>query len=558
MANYLSYIPLGGMGEVTKNLHIYEYDNQMLIVDCGLGFANETMIGVDLLLPDISYLLKAVQNGKKIVGMVITHGHEDHFGALPFVLPQLMSPDSQTPDFPIYATAFTTAIANEKLADFGLQAVIKEVPFGKQMQFGPFTCSFIRVTHSVPDTAHVFIKTPVGNFYHGSDFKFDLTPWDGKKADFQAIAQAGKEGIRCLMSESLGADRPGYTPSEMTLTEHFENAMRECNGKFIVTTYSSNISRINQIISVAEKLNKYVCFVGRSLMKAKDLARQQGILKLRKEREIRPEQVKKYPEKDIVLFVAGSQGQENSALMRMVNGEHRDITVGQQDIVVMSADAIPGNESSVNGLINELSRMKITILLNTNQQFHVSGHGSQNEHLLLLSLLRPQQIVPISGDYRHLVAYKGLAQRFGYDKGDVLILSSGQEVTFSPDQARFGQKIPLRQVYVDEISGEEVEQYALHDRQKISQEGIVAIIAQVATEDGSLAERPEVVARGLPAKEAQDMDSVIAEALVKSFSKQKNVRDLNFIRKQIREVAERRIYQEFKRRPLVFPVVIEV
>ena len=558
MASYLSYIPLGGMGEVTKNLHIYEYENQMLIVDCGLGFANETMIGVDLLLPDISYLLKAVQSGKKIVGMVITHGHEDHFGALPFVLPQLMGQESQIPDFPIYATAFTTAMANEKLADFGLPTVVKEVSFGKTMQIGPFTCSFIRVTHSVPDTAHVFIKTPVGNFYHGSDFKFDLTPWDGNKADFQAIAQAGREGIRCLMSESLGADRPGVTPSEMTLTEHFEHAMRECKGKFIVTTYSSNISRINQVISVAEKLNKYVCFVGRSLMTAKDLARQQGILKLRKEREIRPEQVKKYPEKDIVLFVAGSQGQENSALMRMVNGEHRDITVGQQDVVVMSADAIPGNESSVNGLINELSRMKITILLNTNQQFHVSGHGSQNEHLLLLSLLRPQQIVPISGDYRHLVAYKGLAQRFGYDKSDVLILSSGQEVTFSPEQARFGQKIPLRQVYVDEISGEEVEQYALHDRQKISQEGIVAIIAQVATEDGSLAERPEVVARGLPAKEAQDMDSLIADALVKSFSKQKNVRDLNFIRKQIREVAERRIFQEFKRRPLVFPVVIEV
>ena len=551
MASYLSYIPLGGMGEVTKNLHIYEYENQILIVDCGLGFANETMIGVDLLLPDSSYLTKAVQQGKKIVGMVVTHGHEDHFGALPFILPQL-------PEFPIYASKFTTAMANEKLTDFGLKPVVKETPFGQPVQIGPFTCSLIRVTHSVPDTAHVFIKTPVGNFYHGSDFKFDFTPWDGKKADFQAIAQAGMEGVRCLMSESLGADRPGHTPSESTLTEHFEHAMRECHGKFIVTTYSSNISRLNQIISVADKLNKYVCFVGRSLMTAKDLARQQGMLGLRKEREIRPEQVKKYPEKDVVLFVAGSQGQEDSALMRMVNGEHRDITIGQQDVVVISADAIPGNETSVNGLINELSRMKITLLLNTNQQFHVSGHGSQNDHLLLLSLLKPRQVIPISGDYRHMVAYKGVAQSFGYDSRDVLILGSGQEVTFSQEQTRFGQKVPLRQVYVDEISGEEVEQYALHDRQKISQEGIVTIIAQVDSEDGLLAERPEVVARGISVKEAADIDKSISDALIKEFSKQKNIHDLAYIRKQIRVVAERRIFQEFKRRPLIFPVVIEV
>ncbi|MDE2025483.1 MAG: ribonuclease J [Patescibacteria group bacterium] len=551
MTSYLSYIPLGGMGEVTKNLHVYEYENQILIVDCGLGFANETMIGVDLLLPDSSYLTKAVQQGKKIVGMVITHGHEDHFGALPFILPQL-------PEFPIYATTFTTAMANEKLADYKLNPSVKEVQFGQTVQIGPFSCTFIRVTHSVPDTAHIFIKTPVGNFYHGSDFKFDFTPWDGKKTDFQAIAKAGMEGIRCLMSESLGADRPGYTPSEITLTEHFEHAMRECRGKVIVTTYSSNISRLNQVISVADKLNKYVCFVGRSLITAKELARQQGILSLRKEREIRPDQVKRYPEKDIVLFVAGSQGQEDSALMRMVNGEHRDITIGQQDVVIISADAIPGNEASVNGLINELSRMKITILLNTNNQFHVSGHGSQNEHLLMLSLLRPRQVIPISGDYRHMVAYKRLAQNFGYDGKDVLILSSGQEVTFSQDQTRFGQKVVLRQVYVDEVSGEEVEQYALHDRQKISQEGIVTIIAQVDSEDGTLAERPEVVARGLSAKEAQDIDTSIADAVIKAFSKQKNVHDLGYVRKQIREVAEKRIFQEFKRRPLVFPVVIEV
>jgi len=551
MANYLSYIPLGGMGEVTKNLHVYEYDNQILIVDCGLGFANETMIGVDLLLPDSSYLVKAVQQGKKIVGMVITHGHEDHFGALPFILPQL-------PEFPIYATSFTTAMANAKLSDFQLKPVIKKIEFGQPVEIGPFSCTFIRVTHSVPDTAHIFIKTPVGNFYHGSDFKFDFTPWDGQKADFQAIAKAGMEGVRALMSESLGADRPGHTPSEMTLTEHFRQAIRECHGKFIVTTYSSNVSRLNQVLAVADEMNKYVCFVGRSLMKVKDLARQQGILRLRKEREIRPDQVKKYPEKDVVLFVAGSQGQEDSALMRMVNGLHRDITIGQQDMVVISADPIPGNETSVNSLINELSRMKINVQLNIDDHFHVSGHGSQNDHLLLLSLLRPKQVVPISGDFRHMSAYKELAMGFGYEDHDVLLLSGGQEVTFSQEQARFGQKITLRQVYVDEISGEEVEQYALHDRKRISQEGIVAIIAQIDSEDGSLVEKPEVVARGLSAKEAQDIDKSVSEAISKSFSTQKNIRDWGYIRKQIREIAERRIFQEFKRRPLVFPVVIEV
>lgn len=553
MDKALSYISLGGIGEVTKNLHVYQFGNEILLVDCGLGFADETMIGVDLLLPDISYLQKAVtQNKKRIVGMVISHGHEDHMGALPFVLPQL-------PEFPIYGSSFTAAMANQKLEDFGLKPVVREVSFNHDVQIGNFTISLIHVTHSIPDTSHVVIKTPAGNFYHGSDFKFDLTPFNGRKTDFQAIAKAGSMGIRCLMSECLGSERPGYTPSEKTLQEPFIQAIRDCPGKCIVTTYSSNISRLQQIISIAESMNKRICFVGRSIIKTKELARQKGLLSYNKSREVQPDQVKRFKDNELVLFVAGSQGQENSALARIVNGEHRSIQLHKQDVIIFSADPIPGNEVSVYSVIDAVSKLGIKVLYSDiGGNFHVSGHGSSQELMLLMSLLKARQVLPISGGYRHMVAYRELAKQAGFAEKDIVLTQEGQEIIFYKDRVQYGQKIPLRHIYVDEISGEQMEHFVLHDRQKISQEGIVAIIAEIESETGILSGMPEIVSRGLPSKDSQEITKIVAEALQKAFPQKSQISDWNYLRKQVREIAEKAIFQEFNRRPLVLPVVIEI
>lgn len=552
MDNQLTYISLGGVGEVTKNLHLYQHKDEILIVDCGLGFPDETMVGIDLLLPDISYLLKALQNNKKIVGMVITHGHEDHMGALPFILPQL-------PEFPIYATNFTAALANEKLKEFGLKPNIQKTEFNKEVRIGSFTASFIRVTHSIMDTAHIFIQTPVGNFYHGSDFKFDLTPHDGQKTDFSEITKLADKGVRCLMSECLGSERTGITPSEDSLSEHFEIEMRKAKGKFIVTTYSSNISRLNQIMEVAEKLNKYVCFVGRSLINTKNIARQEGLLRLKKEREIQIDQVKKYPDRDLLLFVAGSQGQENSALSRIITGDHRDISVKNTDTIVFSADPIPGNEISVGSLIDLLSKLGVRVLYSgITHDFHVSGHGSAYELMLLMSLTNPKQVLPISGGYRQMAAYRNLAESFGFNQKDIILTASGQEVIFTREHTSYGQKIPMRHVYVDEISGEEIEQYVLHDRQKISQEGIVAIIVEIDDESGAIAGKPEVVSRGVSAAESQNIESVVSTVVINAFKTPTKMHDWNYIRKQIREISEKAILKQLKRHPLVLPVVIEI
>ncbi len=553
MDKALSYISLGGLGEVTKNLHVYQFGDEILLVDCGLGFADETMIGVDLLLPDISYLQKAVtQNKKRIVGMVISHGHEDHMGALPFVLPQL-------PEFPIYGSSFTAAMANQKLEDFGLKPTVREVSFNHDVQIGSFIISLIHVTHSIPDTSHVVIKTPVGNFYHGSDFKFDLTPFGGKKTDFQAIAKVGSMGIRCLMSECLGSERLGYTPSEKTLQEPFIQAIRDCQGKCIVTTYSSNISRLQQIISIAESMNKRICFVGRSIIKTKELARQKGLLSYNKSREVQPDQVKRYKDNELVLFVAGSQGQENSALTRIVNGEHRSIQLHKQDVIIFSADPIPGNEVSVYSVIDAVSRLGIKVLYSDiGGNFHVSGHGSSQELMLLMSLVKPRQVLPISGGYRHMVAYRELAKQAGFTEKDIILAQEGQEIIFYKDRIQYGQKIPLRHIYVDEISGEQMEHFVLHDRQRISQEGIVAIIAEIEAETGILTGMPEIVSRGLPSKDSQEINKIVAEALKKAFPQKTQISDWNYLRKQVREVAEKAIFEEFSRRPLVLPVVIEM
>ncbi len=552
MDNTLKYLPLGGVTGVTKNMHIYEYNDQVLIVDCGIGFADETMVGVDLMLPDISYLTK--NPNKKIVGIAITHGHEDHLGALPYVLPQLPG------KFDVFATPLAAGFINEKLKEFNIPKRAISVNFDKDILLGNFLLSFIRVTHSVPDTSNIFIKTPVGNIYHGSDFKFDMTPYDGKKTDFAKIVRKADEGIMCLMSDSLGSERLGFTPTELPIGDKIYEEMKATTGKFIVTTYSSNINRLNQILDSAKALNRNVCFVGRSLLKAKDVAVSLGYMKIDKNMEIDLKEVRNYNDKQIVLIVAGSQGQENSALSRIAHGDHRDISINSNDTILFSSDAIPGNEVAVNSLIDDIAKAGARVFYSDiARDLHVSGHGPQGDLSLMMNLVRPKKVLPIGGTYKHMVAYKALAKRNGFADRDILLPDDGQEVLFSKTDVKLGKKIALQNVYVDQVSGEAVDTFVLRDREKISKEGVVIIMAEIDTY-GSLVEKPNIVVRGFSGAEVPELTTGLANEIKNNMrgKKTNKVNDWNYIRKFIGNIAERYLVAKLKRRPLVLPVVIEV
>lgn len=553
MNDNLSFIPLGGIATVTRNMYLYTYKNEILIVDCGLGFPDETMLGVDLLLPDISYLLSELKSGKKIAGMVLTHGHEDHIGALPFILPQL--PDN----FPIHATNLTAGFANEKLKEFRIGPRVQKTDFNKPFSLGSFTPMFIRVTHSIPDTSHIFIRTPVGNLYHGSDFKFDRTPYDGKVSDIRMIEQVGKEGVMCLMSDSLGAERTGVTGSEIDLTGRFEEEMKKTRGKFIVTTFSSHVARLNQVIEVSERNGRKVSFVGRSLIRAKDTAQRMGYLKMRKNTEIDVRNIKNYRDRDLTLIIAGSQGQEESAMTRAANDEHREIKLKSADTVIFSSDPIPGYELFVYEVIDTIAKKDIKVLYSPiSHDFHVSGHGSADELAQLIKLLKPKKVLPISGQYRHMYAYKNLAMSLGYKRQDVLLLEAGQEILFNKNSAIFGKTIPLKNVYVDEVSGEELESFVLVDRQKLSQSGIVIVLAQISASSGEFIQDPDIIIRGFAVQDSKKLNAKIINDLKNAIKRKGKITNWQHIKKLVGDITERRIFRELHHTPLVLPVVIEV
>lgn len=550
MQDNLSIIPIGGVGDVTRNMYLYEYKNEILIVDCGLGFADETMLGVDLSIPDTSYL-KNLQ-GKRIVGMALTHGHEDHIGALPYILPDLPQ------EFPIYGTPLTAELANEKLKEFNLSPRVKKVDFdGGDLRIGSFILNFIRVTHSVPDSSNIFIKTPIGNFYHGSDYKIDLTPFDKKKMDFAKIAQISKEGILCMLSDCLGSERKGHTPSENKLTQAFEEELENCKGKFIVTTYSSNISRVNQVLKVAQKTGRKVCFIGRSVNKVKEIAENMGYLKLEKGMEVMPHQLRKYKDSQIVLLVAGSQGQENSALSRIVEGEFKEVKINPNDVVIFSADPIPGNETSIYSLVDDIARLGARVIYSeVSGDFHVSGHASSEDITLMMNLLNPRIVLPIGGTYRQMVQYRELARKQGYEDKNILLLEDGQEVLFSRDGARLGKKLNLANVYVDQISGEEVEGFVLRDRQRLATDGVVVILSEI-TSSGQV-DNFDIIVRGLSKPEIDNIQKKLGKEIKEKLSQRTRTRDRFLMRKMISEIAEGFIFKKIHKRPLVLPVIIEV
>lgn len=548
----LSFVSLGGVGDVTKNMYLYQYGNEILILDCGIGFVDETVPGVDLVIPDVTYLKTIIKSGKKIVGMILSHGHEDHIGAVPFIIPQL-------PKFPIYATTLTAELTNEKLKDFGLAPIVQHIKFTDKIKLGSFEIQLARVTHSVIDAANYFIKTPVGNFYHASDFKFDFTPVDGKASEVRKIAKWGEEGVLCLFSDCLGAERPGHTPSELKITESFEEEVRGASGKIFITTYSSNISRMNQAIEVAKKYGRKVCFVGRSFSKARDIGRKLSYMDLPSNMEVKPQDVRRLKPSQVMILVAGSQAQVESGLVRIASDNDKDIRILRGDTVIFSADPIPGNENNINRLIDLMSKREARVVYSEiTDEFHVSGHGSTTDLQLMISLTNPKFVLPIGGTFRQMVAYREIAKAMGYTDDKLILLEGVQEVLFSQQGFRLGKRIDAAQVYVDQLTGEEVEKYIVLDRKKIAEEGVVIIIVELDSQTGQLVSKPDIITKGFVYPRKDIFAGKLEIELQKVFSLNKgNHESILYYRKLIQQKAESILWRD-KREPLIVPVIIEV
>ncbi len=550
-------VPLGGSGNVTKNMYLYEYRydgklSDILIVDCGIGFPDDEMFGVDLVLPDIRYLS---DKRDKIRGLVFTHGHDDHIGGIPYIYPKLGH-------IPMWGPKLAASFANLKLKETGIRERVRALNFDDHIDIGPFHLSFIRLTHSVPDTSHIVIETPVGIFYHGSDFKFDPTPLDDKPSELWKINAVGKKGVLCLLSDSLGSERPGFTPSEQIIGETIEKELKLSAGKVLFTTQSSNISRIQLAIEIAIKYGRKIAFLGRSIDQNVEESVKLGYMKFPRDVIIRDQDLKRMPANKQFLIVAGAQGQSTSNLSRIASDNHKFVHLTDQDTVILSADPIPGRENDVDRLINNIyrhgSRVAYSDIM---EDLHVSGHGSSGDMMLLLSALGPKYVMPIGGTYKHLMQYRRLAMDLGYDKRAVLIPDDGEVLEFRKDAApRVVDHLTLEHVMIDGLGVGDVGSVVLRDRQTIAHEGIVVVVVPIEEATGRMTSPPEIITRGFVyVKEAGRLLDRSTDVVSRSLRLKKGrIQDWQFVRKQIEESLGEFLLKETGRRPLIVPVVLEV
>ncbi len=542
----LRIIPLGGMGNVTKNMFLYELGKELLIIDCGIGFPETSMLGVDVLIPDVSYIQEKIKKGAHIVGMCLSHGHDDHIAGLPYIVPQL-------PEFDIYGSQLTAAFAQARMKDFNIERKVNVVEDDHPLKLGSFTVEYIQMTHSVPQTRHIAVHTPQGVIYHGSDFKFDLTPVDGALPDFAKIARLGEEGVLCLLSDCLRVDRSEWSPSEMVLAETFEREIADCQGKYIVTLMSSNVHRVGLIAKTAIEHGRKLAFIGRSIEANVEIAQQLKILAIPKKFIVHKKKMDQYPDSELCVVVAGSQGQPGSSLVRAVFGEHPLLSVGPKDKVVFATEPIPGNEMNVYGAIDELSRNRIDVIYSdVAKGLHVSGHAGATEQQLLVAMTKPAYLMPIGGTERHRVLYEKLAQGMGYPEGTVLLPKTGQVIEFKDGTAKFSDTIAIREMMVDGLGVGDVGSMVLNDRRNMAEEGMVVIIIP-RTGDKYETNNIRVVSRGFVfMKTADEVVRIIKEETADTIAE--GVADEAELRRRIEKRVTKRMDILLGRTPLVLPV----
>jgi len=546
----LKIIPLGGLSEIGKNMIAMEYEDDIVVIDVGLMFPGEEMLGIDLVIPDISYLL---EKREKIRGIIITHGHEDHIGALPYVLPQL--------NVPVYATKLTQGLISVKLKEGKAFAGAKlgVVPPGGQITLGKFKVEFFPVCHSIPDSVGLIIYTPVGTVVHSGDFKLDYTPVDGRPTDLSRLAQLGAQGVLLLLSDSTYAELPGYTPSERVVGETLDRVMANAPGRVIVTTFSSLVSRIQQVIDAAAKYQRRVFIVGRSMNDTVRIALELGYLAAPEGVLARFDELRGMPHNRIVFITTGSQGEPTSALVRMASQDYRQLRVQRGDTVVLSATPVPGNEALVNRTLDNLFKRGAQVLYDKVAQVHVHGHGSQEELKLLLNLVKPKFFVPIHGEYRHLSLHAKLAELVGIPKSNIFVLEDGDILELNPQTGKITGKVSSGNVYVDGLSVGDIGRVVLRDRRMLSRDGMVVVIIAVNRQTGKLVGRPDIVSRGfVDTRESRDMIEESRDLLAQALNRGGHFAEWGFINTKVREVLNNFYYEQTKRRPMILPVMVKV
>ncbi|KKU90887.1 MAG: hypothetical protein UY21_C0015G0002 [Microgenomates group bacterium GW2011_GWA1_48_10] len=545
----LRIISLGGV-DVTRNMHVYETERDIIIVDCGIAFPDENMPGIDLIIPDITYLRDRLS---KIRAIFLTHGHEDHRGALPYVLPEL-------PKIPIYGTRLTLGLAKIKCDDAGIKADFREVDYQRTISVGDFTVSFVHVTHSIPDAANLVIRTPAGIVYHGSDFKFDWTPVDGFPTEVQKIARVGSEGVILLLSDCVRVEKPGYTLSEQMIEQTFEQQIQKCSGKFIITTTSSNISRIQQAVNVAQRHNRKIAFAGRSIEQNAEAAVKLGYLTLPRQLIIKMEEVERYPANAVMVLATGSQGQDNSALARMANGEHK-IRIREGDFVIFSQDPIPGSEGAVDALINTLIRVGADVYYSAIlDDLHVSGHESADGLKLMLNLVKPKYVWPIGGELRQIKRYAKMARSMGYGDGQIIIPQEGQIFEIEGGKVRIAGRTEVKNVLIDGLGIGDVGNVVLRDRKTMSADGVVMVTVPVEKATGEVVGDIDIISRGFVyMKESDELIGEAKEVIRKALEDHPGpVTDFRFVKRHVSDKLEKFLFDATGRRPLILPVIVEI
>jgi len=547
----IKIIPLGGLGEVGKNITVIEYKDDIVVIDCGMTFPEDEMLGIDVVIPDISYLLK---NKEKVRGFVLTHGHEDHIGALPYILPKL--------NVPIYGTKLTLGLLDSKLKEHNINNVsMNVVKHGDVIKLGALEVEFIRTSHSIPDSSALAIHSPVGTIIHTGDFKVDFTPIDGDVIDLNRFAELGNKGVLALLSDSTNAERPGYTMSEKTVGNTFREIFANHKHRIIVATFASNIHRIQQIIDASEENNRKVVLSGRSMVNNVGVAMELGYLRIKEGTLIDINEMNKYPDNEITIITTGSQGEPMSALSRISSSEHKKIQLQPEDLVIISATPIPGNEKTVSKVINNLVKKGTEVIFESLADVHVSGHACQEEQKLILTLVKPKFFVPVHGEYRHLKKHAEIAQSLGIPKEKIFMLDNGDVLEITKNSAVVTGSVPADNVLVDGLGIGDVGNIVLRDRKHLSEDGLIVVVVTMSKREGKVLAGPDIISRGFVyVRESEDLmeeaRNIVREVL--NECERKNITDWATLKSNIRETLKNHLYGKIKRNPMILPIIMEV
>jgi ribonuclease J len=547
----LKIIPLGGLGEIGKNMTVIEYGTNIMVVDCGMSFPEDEMLGIDIVIPDISYLIK---NQDKIKGICLTHGHEDHIGSIPYLLKKM--------NVPIYGTKLTLGLVENKLLEHKIEdASLNRVEAGQTINLGCFKVTFIRSNHSIPDAVSFAIDTPIGMVVHTGDFKIDYTPINEEVIDLGKLAEFGRKGVLLAMSDSTNVERAGFTESERTIGYKFLEVFKNCESRIIVASFASNVHRLQQVINAAVANNRKVAISGKSMINAVKVSQELGYLEAPEGTLIHLNDLKDYKDNEVVLLTTGSQGEPMSALTRMANNDHKKIQIKKGDLVIISANPIPGNEKTVSRVINMLYEKGATVLYDALTQVHVSGHARREELKLMLSLLKPKFFIPVHGEYRHLMQHAKLAEEMGIPEANTIIGKNGDVIELTSKSISINGSVPSGNILVDGLGVGDVGNIVLRDRKLLAENGLIIVVLVTERGSGKILSGPEIVSRGfIYVRENIDLieesKSVIRKALSKC--EDTNIRDWNNIKMMIKDALSSFIYEKIKRNPMILPIIMEV